>query len=109
MLIFDQNLSPAIPRHLRTEFPACVHVRDQGLAEAADSQILDAADDLGLIVVSEDEDLSRLAASRRSASKVVWIKLGNCTTRQVVELLRSHRERINAFAADLSASVLELP
>lgn len=40
--------------------------------------------------------------------KVVWVRLGNCSTSDVERLLRKHVSAIEAFAADDYASFLTL-
>ena len=40
--------------------------------------------------------------------KVVWVRLGNCSTSDVVNLLRKHFAVIEAFAKDDYASFLTL-
>lgn len=38
-LLFDQNLSPRLPRLLADIYPDSVHVRDVGLREADDAAV----------------------------------------------------------------------
>jgi len=40
--------------------------------------------------------------------KVVWVRLGNCSTSDVAHLLRKHFAAIEGFAADDYASFLTL-
>jgi len=40
--------------------------------------------------------------------KVVWVRLGNCSTSDVAQLLRKHFTAIEAFADDDYASFLTL-
>ena len=40
--------------------------------------------------------------------KVVWVRLGNCTTQDIVVLLRKHLEDIKQFAAQDEVAFLEL-
>ena len=58
-LLFDQNLSPSLPRRLEREFPGSLHVRDVGLAGADDATIWNYALTLGLTVVSKDSDFQQ--------------------------------------------------
>lgn len=60
-----------------------------------------------------DEQLSNrlphlLADCYPDSAKVVWLRLGNCTTQDIVDLLRKHAEDIRQFAAQDEAAFLEL-
>jgi predicted nuclease of predicted toxin-antitoxin system len=39
---------------------------------------------------------------------VIWIRLGNCSTEQIIALLRHRQGAIMAFLADEEAAFLEL-
>jgi hypothetical protein len=45
---------------------------------------------------------------RKVPPKVVWIRLGNCTTRQVAALLRDRAADVAAFVAEDEAGFLAL-
>ncbi len=49
------------------------------------------------MVVSKDGDSHRLAVLRGAPPKFIWIRLGNCRTGEVAQLLRRHREDIARF------------
>ncbi len=55
-LLFDENLSPKLPRLLADRFPGSNHVRDCGLRGAPDEQIWEYARDHGYTIVSKDSD-----------------------------------------------------
>jgi predicted nuclease of predicted toxin-antitoxin system len=40
--------------------------------------------------------------------KVIWVRLGNCSTRQVEELLKLREPEIRAFLADPEAAIILL-
>lgn len=58
--------------------------------------------------VTKDEDFHRLSILRGAPPKVVWLRLGNCTTEDVVRLLREHVADLQAFAEQAEATFLEL-
>jgi predicted nuclease of predicted toxin-antitoxin system len=41
--------------------------------------------------------------------KVIWVRLGNCTTTVIEELLRKHAVTVEQFDADATATFLVLP
>ena len=51
----------------------------------------------GFALVSKDSDFAERSVLEAGAPKVIWIRLGNCTTDQVEAVLRSEREAVRAF------------
>ncbi len=107
-LLFDENLSSRLVEALADVYPDSAHVEHVGLRGAPDLAIWDYARTHGLVLVTRDEDFNRLSVVRRFPPKVVWIRLGNCTTRQVAELLRTRAADVAAFLADEEAGFLAL-
>jgi predicted nuclease of predicted toxin-antitoxin system len=107
-LLFDENLSPNLPHRLRDLFPNSLHVRDVGMKATIDPVVWDYAKDDDLMIVSKDSDMHDLSLVLGSPPKVIWIRLGNCSTAQVENLLRRDFETINLFYTDESLSLLAL-
>ncbi|HEX5242985.1 MAG TPA: DUF5615 family PIN-like protein [Tepidisphaeraceae bacterium] len=107
-LLFDQNLSHKLVVQLAAEFPGSAHVRDCGLTRAPDPEIWSYAAAQGFVIVSKDADFQQRALLIGHPPKVVWIRLGNCLTAAVAELLRSHHKTLLEFDSDPSAAFLAL-
>jgi predicted nuclease of predicted toxin-antitoxin system len=107
-LLFDQNLSHRLVGQLAAEFPGSAHVRDAGLAAASDPDVWAYAAANGFIIVSKDADFQHRALLHGHPPKVIWVRLGNCSTAAVAVLLRSRLADIQAFEADAVASFLAL-
>jgi predicted nuclease of predicted toxin-antitoxin system len=60
------------------------------------------------MLVTKDEDFHRLSVLKGMPPKVVWIRVGNCTTRDVARLLRERWPLLREFASDPVAALLEL-
>jgi predicted nuclease of predicted toxin-antitoxin system len=75
-LLVDANLSPAVAAQLRDAGYDAVHVVDVGLTTATDPEIVDHADDHGLVIVTVDTDFPMLIALRRAASPSVVLLRG---------------------------------
>jgi len=108
-LLFDQNLSRRLPVLLATEYPGSDQVILAGLAGADDRVVWAYAAAHGLAVISKDSDFGQMAATLGPPPKVVWLRVGNGPTRDVVALLRARVTDVAAFLADPTASLLELP
>lgn len=107
-LLFDQNLSRRLVGLLDREFPGSRHVVDHGLETATDREIWDHAAAHGYVIVSKDSDFRQLAFLHGPPPKAIWVRVGNVSTRVVLELLRRHRELIEEFEGDAEGALLEL-
>ncbi len=107
-LLLGQNLSPRLVARLADLFPDSQHVSDLGLERASDRAVWDYARDHGYLIVTRDSDFSELSVLRGSPPKVLWVRIGNCTTGQIEALLRAHHAAIAAFGDDATAGVLML-
>ena len=106
--LFDQNLSHKLVLLLADQFPNSVHVRDVGLEAADDQLVWNYASSQGLVIVSKDSDMHQRSFLFGAPPKVVWVRLGNCSTSEVADLLRRHVQTLEEFEADEVASFLSL-
>jgi predicted nuclease of predicted toxin-antitoxin system len=135
-LLFDENLSHQLVRRLADLFPdsamkvsaklliplegtfsssvekrrfiAAIHVREVGLKAADDPVVWEYAKNNDLLIVSKDSDMHQRSFVFGYPPKVVWVRLGNCSTSDVERLLRRHFAAIKAFYEDDYASFLSL-
>lgn len=91
-LLFDQNLSPSLINKLNDVFAGSKHVQSLGLATASDLNIWTFAKRNNFVIVTKDADFyeRRIFASRNEPPFVVWIRRGNCSTKQIEILLRQN-------------------
>ena len=59
-------------------------------------------------IVTRDTDFNELSLIRGYPPKVIWIRRGNCTTREIVAILRYYQPAILEFENDPGVGVLEL-
>ena len=107
-LLFDQNLSSKLVEALADLFPGSLHVKALGMEQTDDRSIWERAKQDGLIIVSKDSDFYQRAILFDHPPKVIWIKRGNCPTKQVEFILRGHFDRIERFDNDSQANCLIL-
>ena len=107
-LLFDENLSPRLALRLANLFPKSTHVRDIGLKVAADPAVWDYARLNDFVIVSKDADMHDLSLLFGNPPKVIWVRLGNCSTTQAENLLRREFDAIQTFYADADTSLLAL-
>jgi len=107
-LLFDENLSPKLPRLLAQQFPESLHVRDCGLKGFSDEMIWIYARVQGFTIVSKDADFYQRSVLYGYPPKIVWLRIGNCTRADLINLLENYREEIFRFVADPFEAVLAL-
>ncbi|HEX8292888.1 MAG TPA: DUF5615 family PIN-like protein [Pyrinomonadaceae bacterium] len=107
-LLFDENLSHKLVQRLADLFPGSAHVRDLGLKAADDPVVWEYAKDNGLMIVSKDSDMHQRSFVFGHPPKIIWIRLGNCSTSDVERLLRGSFSAVESFYEDDYASFLSL-
>jgi predicted nuclease of predicted toxin-antitoxin system len=85
-----------------------MHVRDVGLKAADDLVVWDFAKRNGFVITSKDSDLHQRSFVLGPPPKVIWVRLGNCSTDDVERVLRQNFDAITAFYEDNEAAFLSL-
>ena len=107
-LLFDEQLPEALVRELGLTFPGSLHVRLLNRGGAPDAEVWSLAREHKCVLVMKDGDFHRLSLLHGAPPKVVWLRVGNCATTEVVRLLTAHAEDIRRFEARSDATELEL-
>ena len=107
-LFFDENLSPKLSNRLSDLFPNSLHVRDVGMKATIDPIVWDYAKDNDLMIVSKDADMHDLSLVFGNPPKVIWLRLGNCSTLDIENLLRREFRAIRLFYKNENLSLLAL-
>ena len=107
-LLFDQDLSFRLVELLADIFSGSSHVRNVGLRDAEDAEIWEYAKLNDLVIVSKDSDFHERSFYFGFPPKVIWLRIGNCPTSEVEQLLRLNYELIKEFYEDVTASFLSL-
>jgi predicted nuclease of predicted toxin-antitoxin system len=107
-LLFDQNLSHKLVARVADLFPGSVHVRELGLNAADDAIIWEYAKNNDFMIVSKDSDFHQRSFVHGYPPKVVWVRLGNCSTSDVERVLRANYEAIESFYIDDQSTFLSL-
>ena len=107
-LLFDEKVAPGLVAALAEVFPESAHVRDCGLKSAPDPVVWEFAAREGYVIVSKDADFRQRSFLYGYPPKVIWVRLGNCSTRQIAELIRERQDEIERFYADSDQAFLGL-
>ncbi len=107
-LLFDHNLSPRLVNRLMDLYPNASHVFLVELDRATDLAVWMYAQTNDYLIVTKDSDFSDMSVVRGFPPKVIWVRLGNCTTSDVERTLCNGYTAIDTFANDPTVGVLEL-
>jgi len=107
-LLFDQNLSYHLVAALAELYPGSAHVRLLGMERADDRVIWEYAKENGCLIVTQDSDFNERSLLFGYPPKIVWLKCGNTSTRNVLEILKQRHDDLLAFESDMQSGCLEL-
>lgn len=107
-LLFDPNLSPRLVNRLVDLYPDSNHLFNLKLDTVKDSVVWQYARDYNFTIATKDSDFSELSLLRGFLPKVIWIRIGNCTTNDVESKLRSHHPEIEEFHLQSNLGILIL-
>jgi predicted nuclease of predicted toxin-antitoxin system len=105
--LVDAQLPPALARQLSSLGHQADHVAEVGLLTASDPEIWQFASANGAAIVTKDADFVTLRALRSQGPAVVWIRIGNTTTRELLARLAATLPKI-VEALDKGEHVVEV-
>ena len=107
-LLFDHNLSPKLVIRLNDLYPNSNHLYLMNLDKESDHIIWDIAKTENYTIVTKDSDFNELLILKGFPPKVIWIRLGNCSTAKIESLLRDNYEVILSFYQDNLTGIINL-
>ena len=96
-LLFDENLSPRLVPAISNLFPGSRHIEECGLLAATDGELWQYALTNGFTIVTKDSDFAEMSRLLGSPPKVIWLRIGNCTTKRAEFVLVNLGSRIQDF------------
>lgn len=108
-LLLDQNLSRKLIQRIEDIYPDSLHITTVLSEASEDREIWQYAKDNEFTIVTKDDDFEQRSVLLGHPPKVVWIRLGNCKTVDVLNLLRHSAKVIIAFGDDAEKSLLPIP
>lgn len=107
-LLLDQNVSDRIVKQIDDLFPGSAHVKALGLDQSEDSEVWQLAAGHGFTILSKDTDFHQRAVLFGHPPKFIWLRVGNCPTVLITNLVRSRYEIIRRFIESENESLLVL-
>lgn len=107
-LLFDENVSPRLCEALQDLYPDSLHVRHIGLQAAGDGDVWAYASRTGCAVVTKDGDFRQRSFLFGHPPKIIWLRLGNCSTKAIEAVMRRRFESVTLFLGDEQKAFLAL-
>jgi len=96
-LLFDQNISFRVIKGIQDLFPLAKQVRELGLENYTDKSIWNYAKKEDYTIVAFDSDFYDLNLVHGTPPKIIWLRTGNATTDDIIQLFRQNYELIKEF------------
>lgn len=96
-LLFDQNISFRVIKKISKEYPEAKQVRELGLENYSDLEILEFAKEKEYTIVTFDSDFYDLVNLFGHPPKIIWLRVGNSTTNFIADLLLEKSNLIKDF------------
>lgn len=107
-LLFDQNLSPKLAECFKKSFSDTAHLQDLGFGASDDLFVWEFAKSNDFTIVTKDSDFNNMVSFFGFPPKVIWIRKGNCSTKQIIELIEKHIDAIISFIEDTESGILTI-
>jgi predicted nuclease of predicted toxin-antitoxin system len=102
-LLFDQNISYRLIPLISENYPKAQQVRALGLENATDLEIFKFAKNNDYSIVTFDSDFIDLSILKGFPPKIIWIRTGNTTTKNLTKFLNDRFEIIQSFIEENDA------
>ena len=108
-ILIDQNISHRLIPHVQSTFSGIAHVRDIGMMTSSDYNIFMFASEHKFdAILTLEEDFNNLSILHGPPPKIIWLRIGNCSTTVVAEILLRNRSTIAELFNDEEADSLEI-
>jgi predicted nuclease of predicted toxin-antitoxin system len=107
-LLVDENLPPRLIHDLADLFPDSTHVSSVGLDSTPDEVIWEYAKTHGFTFVTKDKDFASLSFAWGAPPQVILLQTGNCSTADLIQMIRRNAIRFSEFESDARRALLVL-
>ncbi len=99
-LLFDQNISFRIVQKIQTIFPNSKQVRELGLEGFSDDKIWKFTQENNFTIVTFDSDFFEISNLKGHPPKIIWLRTGNTTTKNIIKILQLKKDIITDFISN---------
>jgi len=106
-LLLDENLSQRIITHIADIYEVR-HIKDFNLAQVSDDTIWEFAKLNDYMIVSKDADFHQRSLVWGHPPKLIYLKIGNCRTIDIIKILIDNYAIITQFSKSKYEDILIL-
>lgn len=106
--LFDQNISYRIIQKLPEIYKGSTHIKSEKLINEPDLEIWKFAKKHIFTIVTQDSDFNDLNSLFGFPPKIIWIRMGNISTADIVNLLIEYENEIFEFINNSEFGCLEI-
>ena len=106
--LVDENLPPRLVQDLADLFPESIHVQSIGFGSTPDELIWEYAQAQGFVFLTKDKDFASISLTRGAPPKVILLQTGNCSTDEILTVVRRNAIRLAEFESDAQQPLLIL-
>lgn len=103
-ILIDKNLS----HRIKIIFPDSLHVSDLKMDKADDIEIWNKGKHENYCILTKDKDFLNYTVKYGPPPKIIFIKCGNVSTREIIDTLELKIIDITSFINTQSTSILEI-
>ena len=107
-LLLDENLSDRIIHRIIDLYPNSEHLKTLGLINTDDGLIWKYAKAHDFVIVSKDSDFHQRSLVYGHPPKFIYLRVGNCPTSKITQLLRNNVDIIIQFERSETESIFVL-
>lgn len=107
-LLFDQNISFRIINKIALVYPNSEQVRRLQLENSSDLEIWTFAKNNNYTIITFDSDFFDLTNLYGHPPKIIWLKTGNTSTKEIAQLLINKVDLIKEFIENDEIACLEI-
>lgn len=108
-ILIDQNISFRLIGKIIHLYPKISHVKYCDLVNAIDFDIfLYAKENEFKAILTLDEDFDNILLEHNSPPKIIWLRVGNCSTMEIAEIIIRNSLEIDEFINDDNYDCLEI-
>ena len=107
-LLLDQNISRKLILDLDKIFSGTAHISNFNLEKETDKKIREFAFENNFTIVTQDADFFEKMLLKGFPPKIVWLKCGNTSTKNILKIIIENQKAIEHLHNDKTLGCLEL-
>jgi predicted nuclease of predicted toxin-antitoxin system len=107
-LLFDQNISFKVAKKIQDIFPGAKHLSDLRIENYKDIEIWEYSKSNNYCIVTLDYDFIDISTLKGFPPKIIWLRIGNTSTENIINKILSESKLINEFLSSTDTAFLEI-